>query len=275
MFNLNKETKDKLKELAHNTGISTTNLFFATELLFFFFSRNFDLSKITIKQNVYSKLALQLYSHLYNWPMFLICDTVLLVSLSLIFIQIPLPKFLKVTDGYANNTSRGFDSAAVFKKCWTIFIYYIHNVWIYLTALLIVMGQLLSFNDLKLLPKFNWLFLIINTLFLIGSFFYVDIPTYYYKKTIDISDYLLLNTKDNYALVKNVSSTHPLFFLVKLHLKEPTKGTVEVYSSEFAEVKYAFDNTKSRVIKPRSIDPGPVPKIDSSKLSKLSMHKKK
>lgn len=275
MFNLNKETKDKLAELAHNTGISTTNLLFATELLFLFFSKNFDLSKITIKQKVYSKLALQLYSHLYNWPMFLICDTVLLVSLSLIFIQIPLPKFLKVTDGYANNTSRGFDSAAVFKKCWTIFIYCIHNLWIYLTAILIVMGQLLSFNDLKLLPKFNWLFLIINTLFLIGSFFYVDIPTYYYKKTIDISDYLLLNTKDNYALVKSVSSTHPLFFLVKLHLKDQNKGTVEVYSSEFAEVKYAFDNTKSRVIKPRSVDPGSVQKIDSSKLSKLSMHKKK
>lgn len=72
-----------------------------------------------------------------------------------------------------------------------------------------------------------------------------------------------------------MSSTHPLFFLVKIHLKEPNKGTVEVYSSEFAEVKYAFDNTKSRVIKPRPVDPGPVPKIDSSKLSKLSMHKKK
>lgn len=121
MYNLVNETKDEIKKLAHNTGISITNLLFAIELLFLFFSKNFDLPKIDIKQKVYFKFILHLYSCLYNWRVFLICCIILFVSLLLS--PVPLPKFLEVTDGYANNTSRGFDLAAGFIKGYLYLLY--------------------------------------------------------------------------------------------------------------------------------------------------------
>lgn len=268
---------DDVKELAKNIGITMTNLLFLIEMSFLFFSKDSGLSKLIISQNKYIEFSLRLYKILYEFSTFIIFLVALIGSLILLlFFYLPesLEKEFGVQNGFENNTSRGFTSAAVFQRCWTFSIYYSHNLWIYLTALYIITGQVTSFKQLNSLTEMNWVFIVINALIFIGSLFYINVPTFYYEEHIDLANYLILNSTDKYALVKNLDYEHPLFFLVKLNSHTPNKGTVEVYSSGFAEVKYAFDNVSNRTIKPCPVEPAPVQKIDPSEFKKLSMTRK-
>lgn len=167
---------ENAKILSKNTGISITNLLFLIEIYFLFFSKNFELSKLIIIQNKYVEANTQLYKSLYGLSTLGILVGVLSVSLLLV-LPFPLPESLQedfgVHDGFTNNTSQGFTLAAAFQKCLTIFIYYGHNLWVYLTAIYIVTGRYVSFTNLISLTKANIMFFIFNVLFLVGSLFYI------------------------------------------------------------------------------------------------------
>ena len=265
---INKTIDDNIKKLAQNIGISFTNLLFISELALLLFFEKFNYSKLNIKTTMYKDITKQIYIFLYNSNVVVGFALILCISLLLNFVPIS-----NLEDGYPKNTSRGFYCGAAFPKLFTIFIYYIHDIWIYAVAALMITGNVISFKALASLSNISNFLLGFNILYFIISLFYVNISTFDYTHSIELDDYLILNKNNKYALVKNSSYTDPLFLLVELN-QTGDKGSIIVYSSGFAEVKYAFDNVQNLTNTPKPISTSPAPHLSFSERRKFSMVKK-